>query len=87
MPECTPRSRRGTPPESPQRLRGWRWVRRLLSFVLACSVGAVANAGIATYPFYLDSSWLLSALAGVLVGAVWNDAVTAVYTWRSPKRA
>ena len=68
------------------RLRGraliWGWV----SFVLACSVGALANVGIATYLYQSDaSSWVLSAVAGILVGAVWNYAVTAVYTWRKPK--
>jgi hypothetical protein len=25
----------------------------------------------------------LSAIAGILIGAVWNYAVTAVYTWRT----
>jgi dolichol-phosphate mannosyltransferase len=64
------------------RLRGgqlfWGW----LSFVLACSVGAIANVGIAVYLFEARSYWVLSALAGILVGAVWNYAVTAVYTWR-----
>jgi len=60
----------------------WGWV----SFVLACSVGALANVGIATYLYQSDaSSWVLSAVAGILVGAVWNYAVTAVYTWRKPK--
>jgi dolichol-phosphate mannosyltransferase len=67
------------------RLRGlallWGW----LSFVLACSVGALANVGVATYLFRADSYWVLSAIAGILVGAVWNYAVTAVYTWRRPK--
>jgi dolichol-phosphate mannosyltransferase len=67
------------------RLRGrallWGW----FSFVLACSVGALANVGIATYLYQSDSSWVLSAMAGILVGAVWNYAVTAVYTWRKPK--
>ncbi|MGE5154607.1 MAG: glycosyltransferase family 2 protein [Bdellovibrio bacteriovorus] len=67
------------------RLRGrqllWGW----LSFVAACSVGALANVGIANYLFAGGhSGWLLSALAGILVGAVWNYAVTAVYTWRRP---
>ena len=67
------------------RLRGrallWGWV----TFVLACSVGALANVGIATYLYQADSSWVLSAVAGILVGAVWIYAVTAVYTWRKPK--
>ncbi len=67
------------------RLRGWGFVRGWLSFVLACSVGALANVGIADYLFHKDSFWLSSAIAGVLVGAVWNYAVTAVYTWKSPK--
>ena len=70
------------------RLRGrqllWGW----FSFVLACSVGALANVGIANYLFHEGrSSWFLSALAGILVGAVWNYAVTAVYTWKRPKSA
>lgn len=70
------------------RLRGrqllWGW----LSFVATCSVGALANVGIANYLFKEGhSGWLLSALAGILVGAVWNYAVTAVYTWKRPKTA
>ena len=69
------------------RLRGWRFVRGWLSFVLACSVGALANVGIADYLFHKDSLWISSAIAGVLVGAVWNYAVTAVYTWKTPKGA
>jgi dolichol-phosphate mannosyltransferase len=64
------------------RLRGRRWLRGWLSFVLACSIGAMANVGVAQYLFERDSFWLLSAIAGVVVGAVWNYAVTAVYTWK-----
>ncbi len=70
------------------RLRGrqllWGW----FTFVLVCSVGALANVGIANYLFEEGhSGWFLSALAGILVGAVWNYAVTAVYTWKRPKAA
>lgn len=64
------------------RLRGRQLIWGWFSFVLACSIGAIANVGIATYLFEGDSGWVLSALAGILVGAVWNYAVTAVYTWR-----
>ncbi|MBK8640319.1 MAG: glycosyltransferase family 2 protein [Chromatiaceae bacterium] len=64
------------------RLRGRQLIWGWFSFVLACAVGAIANVGIATYLFEGDSGWILSALAGILVGAVWNYAVTAVYTWR-----
>jgi dolichol-phosphate mannosyltransferase len=67
------------------RLRGRRLLWGWLSFVAACSVGALANVGIASYLFQAGrSGWLLSALSGILVGAVWNYAVTAVYTWRRP---
>lgn len=60
----------------------WGW----LSFVAACGIGALANVGIANYLFQVGhSGWILSALAGILVGAVWNYAVTAVYTWRRPR--
>ena len=69
------------------RLRGWGLLRGWLSFVLACSVGAVANVGIAVYLFAFDTFWVTSAIAGVLVGAVWNYAITAVYTWRRPQGA
>jgi len=74
-----------------RRLRGWGLLRGWISFSLACSVGAVANVGIATYLFENqsigDMGWVLSATAGILVGAVWNYAVTSVYTWSKPKAA
>lgn len=74
-----------------RRLRGWALLRGWFSFSAACSVGAVANVGIATYLFQGDFlgevGWALSAFAGIVVGAVWNYAVTSVYTWNKPKSA
>jgi dolichol-phosphate mannosyltransferase len=68
-----------------RRLHGWGLLRGWISFTLACSVGAVANVGIATYLFHATPPgggwWVVSAFAGIIVGAVWNYAVTAVYTW------
>lgn len=61
--------------------KGWGWLSGLLSFMVACSIGAVANIGIATYLFEHRTNWLPAALAGILVGAVWNYAVTQLYTW------
>ncbi len=67
-----------------QRLRGaLQLARGWFTFVAACSVGAAANVGIANYLFEHDTFWVLSAMAGVAVGAVWNYAVTSVYTWRA----
>jgi dolichol-phosphate mannosyltransferase len=65
-----------------QRLRGWRFVRGLLSFVAICSVGAVANVGAASLVYGSHQPWWLAGVAGALVGAVWNYAVSSVVTWR-----
>jgi len=68
-----------------RRLRGWKWLKGLTTFVIACSIGAVANVGVAGYLFGRQTSWIPAALAGVVVGSVWNYAVTAVYTWNRPR--
>lgn len=66
-----------------RRLRGWRqmldgWV----SFCLVCSVGAVANVGVAAFLYdFQNSAWAASALVGVLIGAVWNYALSSRFTW------
>jgi dolichol-phosphate mannosyltransferase len=66
-----------------QRLKGWQLARGWLSFSVGCSIGALANVGIASFLFREEGAgWVLSALAGVLVGAVWNYAVTSLYTWK-----
>jgi dolichol-phosphate mannosyltransferase len=69
-----------------RRLRGWRLLRGWASFAAACSIGAVANIGVAVWAFGQlaggsSFDWAWSATAGAAVGAVWNYAVTAVYTW------
>jgi dolichol-phosphate mannosyltransferase len=64
-----------------RRLKGWAWLRGLFSFILACSVGALANVGVAAYLVAGRTQWVLAGLAGVLVGAVWNYAITQIYTW------
>jgi dolichol-phosphate mannosyltransferase len=69
------------------RLGGWRWIRGLVSFMVACSVGAIANIGIASYLYQLAVGWIPAAAGGILVGAVWNYATTGVYTWRKPLKA
>jgi dolichol-phosphate mannosyltransferase len=64
-----------------RQLKGVRWLRGLASFMAACGIGALANVGMAAYLYQHAQGWLLAALAGIVVGAVWNYAVTAVYTW------
>ncbi len=66
-----------------RRLKGCRqlfdgWV----SFAVICAVGAVANVGIAAFLYEMrDGAWAASALIGVLVGAVWNYALSSKFTW------
>lgn len=67
-----------------RRRKGWRWWTGLLSFTIACGVGAIANVGIASYLFGHQNHWVLSAVSGILVGAVWNYAITSIYTWKRP---
>jgi dolichol-phosphate mannosyltransferase len=67
------------------RLRGWRWLRGWLFFSAACSVGGLANVGVAAYLFAQSTSWLWAAAAGIAVGAVWNYAMTNTYTWGRAK--
>ena len=70
-----------------RRLKGWSLLTGWTSFAVACSVGAISNIGIATYLFTQDRvGWAVSALAGILVGAVWNYAVTSIYTWNEPAK-
>ena len=73
-----------------QRLKGWRLWRGLFSFYVICALGAVANVGFAAFVFAGDARWLagfsgipwLASLAGVVVGSVWNYAVSSVFTWK-----
>jgi len=67
-----------------RRLRGMRWLRGWASFALACSVGGFANLGVASTVYDLGRGWLLAAIGGILVGAVWNYAVTMKLTWGRP---
>lgn len=63
------------------RLRGWRWLKGLISFMLTCSFGVLANVGTASYLFKRNTFWALSAMTGIVVGTVWNYAMTATYIW------
>jgi dolichol-phosphate mannosyltransferase len=65
-----------------QRLRGARLVWGLLSFYVICSVGAVANVGVADFVFNRNATWWLAGLAGAAIGVVWNFAVSSFLTWR-----
>lgn len=67
-----------------RRLRGRRLFAGLISFYAICAAGAVANVGIATYLFGSNEAWWLAGIAGAAVSAVWNYAMSSIFTW-SPR--
>jgi dolichol-phosphate mannosyltransferase len=70
-----------------RRLRGRRLIIGLLSFYLACSVGAFVNIRVAGFVVEGGGPWYLAGLAGLVVSSVWNYGVTAIFTWRQGRRA
>lgn len=64
-----------------RRRRGWRLVTGFVSFAAICSIGVVANVGLAMFIYEWDQMWLIAGLAGAIVGSIWNYAATAAITW------
>ncbi len=65
-----------------RRARGWKAVTALLSFYVACSIGAVTNLALAQFLFDRDIPWFLAGALGLIVGSVWNFSVTSALIWR-----
>jgi dolichol-phosphate mannosyltransferase len=68
-----------------RRLRGYALIYGHASFYLICSVGALANFQIAELLYQKGVHWAPAGLLGAVVGAVWNYAVSSIFTWK--KRA
>jgi dolichol-phosphate mannosyltransferase len=65
------------------RLRGWAFLRGFFSFFLVCAAGAVANVGAGKLLYDEGFAWWVAGgIVGPLVSAVWNYAVSGVFTWR-----
>jgi dolichol-phosphate mannosyltransferase len=64
-----------------QKLKGVKLWVGWISFNLVCTIGAVANVGIANWMFASNSMWLVDGLAGIAVGVVWNYAMSSIFTW------
>jgi dolichol-phosphate mannosyltransferase len=65
-----------------QRLRGRAVLRGLFTFYAVCSIGTIANVGVAHWFYGGHPSWWLAGTAGALMGVVFNYAASAVLTWR-----
>ena len=65
-----------------RRLSGWgEFARGWISFCATCAVGALANVAVATLLEGQGLFWLAAALAGILVGSVWNYALSSRFVW------
>jgi dolichol-phosphate mannosyltransferase len=65
------------------RLRGPALWRGLLLFYVVCSLGAVANVGVANLLLRDGmAAWRWAGAAGALLTGVWNYAVSATLVWR-----
>ena len=64
------------------RYRGITWFSGLFYFIVVCGFGAIANVGVAGYLNTQHEAWWLSALAGVLVGTIFNFAISKNYIWK-----
>jgi dolichol-phosphate mannosyltransferase len=56
-------------------LRGW------LKFALTCSVGLLANVGVAAALVRLGMHTYPAALSGIVIGSVWNYALSSRFVW------
>ncbi len=65
-----------------QRLRGLGILRGLILFYIVCSVGLLANVGVAFSVYDQEPIWWLAGAAGALMGVVWNYAMSGLFVWR-----
>jgi dolichol-phosphate mannosyltransferase len=70
-----------------QRLRGRRMWRGLLTFYMACGIGAVINVAVADWLYLMSVRYWLAGLAGAGIAALWNFFTTASVTWGSTGQA
>jgi dolichol-phosphate mannosyltransferase len=65
-----------------QRLKGTgRVLAGWAGFCLTCSIGAVANVALATWLKDAGVFWVVAAFAGIVIGAVWNYALSSRFVW------
>ena len=65
-----------------QRLKGFAILRGLLAFYFVCSVGLLANVGVAFSIYDHEPIWWIAGAAGALMGVVWNYAMSGLFVWR-----
>ena len=65
-----------------RRISGWHLISGFLLFAASCSIGVVANVGLARLIFSEGQQWWVAGLAGALTGAVFNYVTSSILVWR-----
>lgn len=65
-----------------RRINGWAIVPGFLLFAASCSIGVIANIGLAGFIFHGGQEWWVAGLAGAITGAVFNYVTSSVLVWR-----
>ncbi|MEO1922823.1 MAG: dolichol monophosphate mannose synthase [Sphingomonadales bacterium CG12_big_fil_rev_8_21_14_0_65_65_10] len=52
-----------------------------IKFALTCSIGLLANIGVAAVLVRYDFNEYVAALAGIVIGSVWNFALSSRFVW------
>ena len=71
-----------------QRLRGAAIWRGLLTFYIACGIGAFINIAVAEWLYLQSVVYWAAGMMGAVVAAIWNFFTTASLTWggQAPRR-
>jgi len=66
-------------------LRGLHIVSGLISFCLACSFGAWANAVFSRELLRSGIPWYVAGGAGIVLSSVWNYSISTMFTWQKKR--
>lgn len=67
------------------RLHGTAWFFGLLSFSLACSIGALFNVAAAQMAFKLGAHWVVAGFLGTAAGFLFNYVSVDRFTWKTAR--
>ena len=64
-----------------KRLTGFAFLKGMLLFAAICSVGAIANIGVADLAIQQTQSWTIAGVFGAVMGAVFNFGAASKLVW------
>ncbi|MGL4312497.1 MAG: GtrA family protein, partial [Sphingomonas sp.] len=64
-----------------RRLTGLDFVGGMVVFAIICSIGAIANIGVANLAVEENASWSLAGIAGALMSAIFNFGGASSLVW------